>query len=67
MVRRSQRCDELGLLASKPLEAVQAELDAEYQTRIGRSTASSRPKVSSTQGLDHVTGQAIAELEELRS
>jgi hypothetical protein len=36
--------------AHRQLDAVKAELDAEYQTSIGRPTAAPRPKVSSTQG-----------------
>jgi hypothetical protein len=52
MIRAAERCRGLPVtdFERRQLEAVQAELNAEYQTRIGRSTAPSRPKVSSTQG-----------------
>jgi putative transposase len=52
MIRAAERCRGLPVtdFERRQLEAVQAELNAEYQTRIGRSPAPSRPKVSSTQG-----------------
>ena len=52
MIRAAERWRGLPVtdFERRQLEAVQAELDAEYQARIGRPTAAPQPKVSSTQG-----------------
>jgi putative transposase len=51
MIRAAERWRGLPVtdFERRQLEAVQAELDAEYQARIGRPIAAPQPKVSSTQ------------------
>jgi hypothetical protein len=50
MIRAAERWRGLPVtdFERRQLEAVQAELDAEYQARIGRPTAAPQPEVSST-------------------
>ena len=52
MIRAAERWRGLPVtdFERRQLEAVQAELDAEYQASIGRPTAPPQSKVSSTQG-----------------
>jgi putative transposase len=52
MIRAAERWRGLPVtdFERRQLEAVRTELHAEYQASIGRSTAPSQPKVSSTQG-----------------
>ena len=52
MIRAAERWHGLPVTAfeCRQLEAVQAELDAEYQTSIGRPPAASQARISSTQG-----------------
>jgi hypothetical protein len=51
MIRAAERWRGLTVTAfeRRQLEAIKAELDAEYQASIGRPLAAPQPKVSSTQ------------------